>query len=60
MVKKSLSDSDDEWAHEILKAGKNPCKHKNMKESIIDSGFDVKSTASELSKFYLAKYNSVN
>lgn len=56
VVKKNLSDSDDEWAHEILKAEENPCRHKNMKRKIIDSGFDVKSSASELSEYYIKKY----
>lgn len=56
VVKKNLSDSDDEWAHEILKAEENPCRHKNMKRKIIDSGFDVKSSALELSEYYIKKY----
>lgn len=51
-----LSDGAEKWALEALSIAEEPQCHSNMQQYIIDAGFDMKSTAAEMERFYLDKH----
>lgn len=50
----NLSDSPCEWAKRIIEVSET--KRENRMEEIIAAGYDIKSTASFLERFYIEKY----
>lgn len=51
-----LSYGAEKWALEALSIVEEPQCHSNMQQYIIDAGFDMKSTAAEMERFYLDKH----
>ncbi len=54
VTRKSLQDSPESWAEEILKHRGNA--HENTYEKICAAGFDIEENARKLQAFYLQKY----
>lgn len=55
VTQKSLQDSPESWAEEILKHQGQ--KHSDTYEQICGAGFDIEENARKLQQFYLQKYN---
>lgn len=53
----NLSDSSDKWAEKVIELSK--IKRNNTYEEIKESGFDIKSNAEKLEKFYLNTYKGI-
>mgnify|MGYP004467226021 CR=1 FL=1 len=51
-----LSDGAEKWADAVLEAARNPEAHTNMRQHVIDAGFDATETAGYMEKFYLSKF----
>lgn len=52
-IKKSLNDTAEEWAEVCIKESDNKFKHNNMKNYIIESGFDLKSNVKYIENYYI-------
>lgn len=57
LKKKSLEDNAEEWAKESIRLALVGKKRGNMKNEIINAGFDILSVANDLQQYYLEKYN---
>ncbi len=55
VTRKSLQDSPESWAEEILKHQNR--NHENTYDRICTAGFDIEANARKLQAFYLQKYN---
>ena len=47
------------WAEELISLAKHPLAHKDMKQNVIESGFDIATTVRKIEKFYIDKINSI-
>ena len=56
IYKMSLKQSATEWANKIFSVTNNH-KRENMKQQVIDAGFDIRTTADWLQEFYLNAYH---
>ena len=53
--RKSLENSNSDWAEEAIKLAKREDIHMNVKKYVIDAGFDFKTIINTLTEFYLNK-----
>lgn len=51
----SLKDSAEKWANKVLTVCKD-FQRKNVRQQIVDAGFDIRTTAKWLEDFYLERY----
>lgn len=57
--KMSLKQSPEEWANQILEVTENH-KREDVRQTVIDAGFDIRTTANWLQEFYLNAYQTNN
>ena len=51
----SLEDSAELWAKKVIKKSQSRYKRDNMYDFIVNAGFDMKTVAQEMEKYYLFK-----
>lgn len=54
-----LGDGAEKWARAALEAAQNPMAHANMRQYVVDAGFDMDATAKYMENYYLSQWGKV-
>lgn len=59
-IKKSLDDTSKDWAKICIKASKNKLSHTDMKQYVINSGFDLDLTVKYIQNYYVDCFEKIS